>query len=113
MTGLFLSLGVGRLLTVVLPLLSFVWASEARFRAQRIEDRLRRIEERLVALTTDRSTDIKAAAPAGPGDAVVLFETLAGPMHGGVGRASLRVTAEASGAMLRFDRDDLFDLIGQ
>jgi len=43
MTGLFLSLGVGLLLTVVLPLLSFVWASKACFRAQQIEDRLRRI----------------------------------------------------------------------
>ena len=40
MTGLFLSLGVGLLLTTVVPpLLSFVWTSKACFRAQRIEDR--------------------------------------------------------------------------
>lgn len=40
MTGFFLSFGVGLLLTTVAPpLLSFVWASEACFRAQRIEVR--------------------------------------------------------------------------
>ena len=66
-----------------------------------------------MALMTDRSTDIKTAAPAGPGDSVVLFETIAGPIHGGAGRESLRVTAEASGEIFRLDRDDWFDPIGQ
>ena len=48
-----------------------------------------------------------------PGDAVGVFETLAGTRRGAVGRAPLRLVVDLGGTALRIDRDELFDLIGQ
>ena len=50
---------------------------------------------------------------AGVGDAVGVFETLAGTRHGAVGRDPLRLVVASSASVLRIDRDDLFDLISQ
>ena len=47
------------------------------------------------------------------GDAVGLFETLAGTTRGHLDRTPLRLTVEESGTALRLERDELFDLIGQ
>ena len=46
-----------------------------------------------------------------PGDAVGLFETLAGTLRDAVGRDPLRLVVERSGMALRVDRDELFDLL--
>ena len=48
-----------------------------------------------------------------PGDAVGLYETLAGTARGAVGRDPFRLVVEETGAALRIDREELFDLIGQ
>ena len=50
---------------------------------------------------------------AGIGDAVGVFETLAGTRHGAVWRDPLRLVVASSASVLRIDRDDLFDLISQ
>ena len=46
-----------------------------------------------------------------PGDVVGMHETLAGTVDGAAGPR--RLTVAESGAALRIDRDDLFDLLGQ
>ena len=50
---------------------------------------------------------------AGVGDAVGVFETLAGTRRGAVGRAPLRLVVKSAASVLRINRDDLFDVIGQ
>ena len=50
---------------------------------------------------------------AGPGDAVGLFETLAGSTGGTFGRDPRRLVVAMAGSALQLDRDDLFDLIAQ
>ena len=60
--------------------------------------------------------DLRAGGERGraqAGDAVGLFETLAGTTRGHLDRAPLRLTVEESGTALRLERDELFDLIGQ
>lgn len=58
-----------------------------------------------------RDTADTETGRAGPGDAVGLFETLAGSTTGAHGRDPLRLVVVSSGAALRLERDDLFDLI--
>ena len=48
-----------------------------------------------------------------PGDAVGIYETLAGTQSGAIGRDPLRLVVAQGGAALKIDREDLFDLLGQ
>ena len=48
---------------------------------------------------------------AGPGDAVGIYETLAGGESGAIGRDPLRLVVARAGTGLRIERDDLFDLL--
>ena len=50
---------------------------------------------------------------AGPGDAVGIYETLAGVERGAIGRDPLRLVVAHSGAGLRIEGEELFDLLGQ
>ena len=50
---------------------------------------------------------------AGPGDAVGIYETLAGGESGAIGRDPLRLVVARAGTGLRIERDDLFDLLRQ
>ena len=50
---------------------------------------------------------------AGPGDAVGIYEMLAGGESGAIGRDPLRLVVARAGTGLRIERDDLFDLLRQ
>ena len=50
---------------------------------------------------------------AGPGDAVGIYETLAGTESGAIGRDPFRLVVTQGGTALKIDREDLFDLFGQ
>ena len=63
-------------------------------------------------LSLERPGGSEPVATAGPGDAIGVYETLAGIDSGATARPGLRLVVTAGGLTLRIDRDDLFDLLG-
>ena len=64
-------------------------------------------------LALHSSEEHEIVQTAGPGDAVGIYETLAGVERSAIGRDPLRLVVVHSGAGLRIEGEELFDLLGQ